>query len=190
MGIVRTTVRTDFTSTGGPGYSTFHFRDDADGGRQAAIQNAANALQAAYTLLRPGMPESTLMAGEGRWVDVDTEEVFETPVWTVRGAVAGTAQYLPPATTLVIGWRTGTAARSGRGRTFLSGYTEEHNTGNGSPTQPPVDQARALGASIVNFNDTLGNGAFVVYSPTYRIARDIVGSAVRPRWAVLRSRRD
>lgn len=190
MGTWRTTVRYTYGTLGGPGYSTFHFRDDADGGLEDAIQNAADALQAAYTLLRPSLPTTTAITGEGRWVDVNTDEVVETPVWTVNGTLSTTNGYLPPATTLVIGWRTATAARSGRGRTFLSGYTEDSNSATGSPTQPVLDGARAMAASIVSFNNTVGNGAFCIYSPTYGLSRDIQGAAVRNVWAVLRSRRD
>lgn len=191
MGTWRTTVRYDYGTTGGPGYSTFHFRDDGDGGLEDALENAGDALRAAYALIRPQLPPATRITGEGRWVDVFNDDVVTTPVWTDVGTLASPGDYLPPTTAVVIGWRTGTAARSGRGRTFLSGFAEASNAATGAPVQAVLDAARAMGQSLVNFNGTLGNGAFVVYSPTRGIARDITGMAVRGGlWASLRSRRD
>lgn len=189
MGVCRTTLQVVYPGNGGPGYCTFHFRDDADGDRQAALQVATDALETAFTNLRGGLLSNVQWGTDGRWVDVDTEEIIDTDGWSFVGTATGSLDTLPPATTLVVGWGTPSAARSARGRTFLSGFNESDSTA-GVPNAACLTRARALGTSIVNFNDTLGNGAFVVYSPTYRISRDITRSAVRPLWAVLRSRRD
>lgn len=189
MGVARISLQVAYPGTGGPGYCTFHFRDDGDGDRAAALQVATDALETAFTTLRGGYQSNIVWGTDGRWVDVDTEEIIDTDGWSLAGTSVGSVDILPPATTLVVGWGSSSASRSARGRTFLSGFNESDSI-NGVPSSAALGRARALGSSIVNFNGTLGNGAFVIYSPTYRVSRDITRSAVRPIWAVLRSRRD
>lgn len=189
VAVWRTTVQTDYPAVGGPGYSTFHYRDDADGGLEDALQGATDALIAAYTALAPTLPAAVLMGTEGRWVDVADDRIVDVDGASVRGGITQVQDPLPPATTLCVSWGTTTAARSGRGRTFLSGFGEPAST-DGAPTAACLAAARAMGASLVNFNGTVGNGAFVVYSRATGVSRDITRSAVRPIWAVLRSRRD
>lgn len=189
MGIARTTLQVIYPGTGGPGYCTFHFRDDGDGGRQAALQTATDALETAFLNLRGGYLSNVQWGTDGRWVDIQTDEIIDTDGWSFTGTATGSLDTLPGQCTLVVGWGSSSAARSARGRTFLSGFNESDST-NGVPNATCLGRARALGASIVSFNGTIGNGAFVVYSPTYGLSRDITRSAVRPIWASLRSRRD
>lgn len=189
MAVWRTTIQTDYPGTGGPGYSTFHYRDDADGGLEAALQAATDRLIAAYTLVRPVVPATVRMGTEGLWVEVDGDRFVDVDGSSVTGSLAQPGELLPPATTLVVSWGTASNSRSGRGRTFLSGFTTLSNAA-GVPTTAALTAVRAMGSNLVSFNETVGNGAFVVYSPTQQISRDITRSKVDPQWKVLRSRRD
>lgn len=189
MAVWRTTLQTDYPGTGGPGYSTFHYRDDADGGLEAALQNATDALMTAATLLRPQYPNTVRVGTEGLWTEVDGDRFVDVNGSSFVGSLGSGTDMLPPATALVIAWGTASTSRSGRGRTFLSAWPVGANVG-GAPDGDALAAARAMGASIVGFNGTVGNGAFVVYSPTQSISRDITRSKVDPQWKVLRSRRD
>lgn len=189
MGTWRTTVQTDYVAPGGPGFSTFHFRDDADGGLEDALQVATNALKTAYTAVAAGLPAAVLHGTEGRWVEVNTQEIVDVDGWSQRGLISSVQDALPGMTQLCVGWGTAVASKSGRGRTFLAGWGEPANQ-DGVPTAATLSAGRAFGAAIVDFNATIGNGSFGVYSPTYELMRDITRSAVKPKWASLRSRRD
>jgi len=188
MATWRTTVQTSYGTIGGPGFSTFHYRDDADGGLGAALALAGLALRDAYAELRAQLPNQTVMSWGGVWEDVGGDRTETSPVWTQAGTLTG-ASYLPPANQIVCGWRTASRSRSGRGRTFLGGWPASASV-DGTPTGSTLLAVQNFGLELVSFNETIGNGAFVVYSPTQEISRDITGSAVRDTFAVLRSRRD
>lgn len=188
MAVWRTVVRTDYPGTGGPGYNTFHFRDDADGGLNDALVAAQEALRAAYVEISAVMPLGRTFTHDGQWVDINDARIEVTPGW-LRASTASTSENLPPATTLCVGWRSGLASRSGRGRTFLSGFGEAQSEG-GVPNTAVMDAAAAFGQAIVDFSASFGNGAFVIHSPTTGLSRDITSTATRRQWAVLRSRRD
>lgn len=188
MGTWRTTVRTDYAAPGGPGYNTFHFRDDADGGLEDALQVAGDRLRLAYENLQTVMPSTTRWSWDGIWDEVREDRRVANTGWTIAGVTSAT-QLMPSATAIVVGWTTGTRSRSGRGRTFLSGLPQTAGT-DGTPAPAFLTQVGLFGEDITDFNQTVGNGAFCVFSPTQDLSRDITGSAVRDVFAVLRSRRD
>lgn len=188
MATWRMTVRTTYPGGGGPGYNVFHYRD-AGGDPTPVLQDAVDALQAAYTILRPSFPPSVTWSCDGRMLEVGGDTLIDLPDWSVSGSNAATTEPLPTSNQIVVGWRTSSNSRSGRGRTFLAGWTESSNV-TGIPNSTALDLCRAFAASIVSFNGGLDNGAFQVYSQTQEIGRDITSAAVRPVWAVLRSRRD
>lgn len=188
MAIWRTVVQTSYVAPGGPGYMTFHFRDA--GGTQVPddLAPALVALRDAFTAGRSIFPSNTRFSASGVWQEVDgTREVTGT-AWSVDGTNTS-GSVMPGNVSVVIGWRTLDRTRSGRGRTFLSGYLSSSSV-DGTPSPAVLTSAQAIAQGIVTFNSGLGDGAFVVYSRTQGIARDITGFAVRDVWASLRSRRD
>lgn len=119
-------------------------------------------------------------------VDIATGAVvdFQTIGETHSYAGNGTAEPLPPATQMLIEWKTNTVAggRRIRGRTFIGGLTEDHST-DGVPATVP--------AGIVQDEaDTLSAESMGIYSPTHHVAAGPTGALVWSQFAVLRSRRD
>jgi hypothetical protein len=90
----------------------------------------------------------------------------------------------------VVGWRTASATRAGRGRTFLGPIGSGALDSDGTIKSDTLDAVRTAAQDLVADSLGFGNGALVVYSPTHDIARDFTASAVRDQFAVLRSRRD
>lgn len=111
---------------------------------------------------------------------VDYQAISETHEYLGNG----TAEPLPPATQMLIEWKTTAVAgtRRLRGRTFLGGLTEDHNS-NGVPASTHADTVEALAASLSA--ESMG-----IYSPTHHIAAGPSATLVWNRFAVLRSRRD
>lgn len=189
MATWRTVVRTSYLPSGGPGYSTFHWRDPGLN-PQADVEEAAEALRQAYLLLAPSLPSSTSFFCDGRFVEVDGDRLLQAPTWTFTGTSAtGNLEPLPPANQICVTWRTDSNSRSGRGRTFLGGWTED-NSVSGLVGATARGRVVSMANSIVAYNGGADNGAFVVYSATQGIARDITGASVGNQWAILRSRRD
>lgn len=185
----RAVVRTSYQPSGGPGYSTFHWRDPGTP-VQPDAEEAGEALRQAYLLLAPSLPTTTAFFFDGRFVEVDGDGLVQVPTWTFTGtATTGSLEPLPPANQICITWRTGSNSRSGRGRTFLGGWTEDNNV-SGLVGATARGRVVSMVNSIVAYNNGVDNGAFAVYSPTQSIARDITGGSVSQQWAVLRSRRD
>ena len=188
MPTYRTTVRTLYAATGGPGYSTFYFRDEPEIAPGAGLQAATNALRDAFTALRTQLPTTTVMDTDGRFVEEGGDLLFNVTGWTVSGTLTGQAP-LPPASQLCVTWRTASNTRSGRGRTFLAGWGTGA-TVDGTPTGDVVNAGLAFAAEIIDFNASADNGAFGVWSRSQGVLRDITGRSITDQWAVLRSRRD
>lgn len=189
MPIWRTTLVQTYLAPGGPGYSTFHFRHDGiESDLVADLTSAQTALINALGDLASELPNTTTWQTSGTWQDVDGDREVTTGRATVTGS-AGAVAVLPSASALVLGWRTESRSRSGRGRTFLSGFMSAACV-DGTPSGTCLSKARAGAAELVAWNAGFANGAWVVYSPTDGLSRDITGSQVRDVFAVLRSRRD
>lgn len=185
----RAVVRTSYLPSGGPGYSTFHWRDPGTP-VQPDAEEAGEALRQAYLLLAPSLPPSTSVYFDGRFVEVDGDRLVTVPTWTFTGTLStGNLEPMPPANQVCITWRTESNSRSGRGRTFLAGWCED-NASSGLISATARGRVGAMVNSVVAYNNGVDNGAFSVYSPTQGIARDITGGTVSTGWAVLRSRRD
>lgn len=189
MAIWRTTLEQTYAAVGGPGFSTLHFRHDGiESDLAADLLAAQTAFAQALGKMQGQIQSTTRWRFSGVWQDVGGEAEVTTPNAVVQGTASGGGA-APSATALVLGWRTESRSRSGRGRTFLSGWPAGSST-DGTPADSILTAARACIADVINFNEDFANGAWCVYSPTDALARDITGGAVRDIWAVLRSRRD
>lgn len=113
----------------------------------------------------------------------------------VVGPGTDTAELLPYQSAALISWSTDTRGRSYRGRTYLTGFCEDHSSGRDLST----DLKNALG----EFADLIvGDGDFCVLSRyelnptpppssiprTLGIATPITGSTVHPLWRTQRRR--
>ena len=189
MATWRTTLVQTYRGSGGPGYSTLHFRHDGvESDLTSDLENAAEAFIEALSEMQQELTVDTTWAMSGVWQDVDGEREVVTARPQLSGPIVS-GPVLPSATCLVLGWRTENRSRSGRGRTFLSGFPSGACV-DGTPSGTLMTRSRAAVASLVAWNAGFANGSWAVYSPTSGLTRDITGGAVRDTFAVLRSRRD
>lgn len=189
MATYKASVGLSWTGAGSPGVNVWHFRCD-DQPLSTSVQEVVDALEAFYTAVK-----GSLAAG----VTVTMpEEVIEDPYgsptykavdgWSVTGS--GATGYAPLASAIVIGWRTTSATRSGRGRTFLSPLAGYCVDADGTPKSDVLAQVRGAAQTLVDTSDGWNQAAIGVYSLKQNLLRDIKSSAVRDTFAVLRSRRD
>jgi hypothetical protein len=189
MPILRFTVEHDYPLTGGPGINVFHYRTPTDAVDAAAIAIAADALEAFYSAAPARLHEDSTFTLREQVLDIQTSEVYAAVPWSVSGTATGA--YLPPSNQICLNWTTGNASRSGRGRTFMGPLPFSSNLdSDGTPSPTLLAAAATWVNSIVSFNAAGGNGAFVVWSSTQGVGRDITGGNGRDQFAVLRSRRD
>ena len=190
MSIVRVPVRMDFTQPGGPGYNVWHIRTADDNPETWELSGALDALEDFYQanagLYHAG---TTITIGEGMVRDpLGSPTYVDDDVRTLTGG-NGSA---PGSTMLavVVSWRTTSATRSGRGRTFLGPITSAVVSGDGTPSNLFITQARAAATALVAASTAANGWAIGVLSTKQGIFRDAVGSSVRDRYSFLSSRRD
>jgi hypothetical protein len=116
------------------------------------------------------------------------EPTFEAVDGFTLGPVAGTST-LAPVLQAVVGWRTTSATRSGRGRTFVGPLAVAASDADGTPAAGFLTALQNGAQAIVAHNDGVDTGAVGVWSPTQNLFRDITGFRIRDVFAVLRSRR-
>lgn len=190
MATFRATVNLSWAGQGSPGVNIWHFRSDDFVPGDESVQDYVTQLQTYYTAIKGIYAPGTVIS-MGSDVIADP---FGTPTyegvtgWSVTGT--GTVGYAPLASAIVVGWRTTSATRSGRGRTFLSPLAGYCVDADGSPKPDVMSQVRNASTALVNWSKAAGGGAFGVYSSADGVIRDFQSSAVRDTFAVLRSRRD
>jgi hypothetical protein len=143
-----------------------------------------------------------MTANIGQVVNVaDQTSVAPTFAQIVSGAAAAES---PQVLQVCIAWRTALAARRGMGRTFVGPLNTNVNQSDGTVAEAPLARIRNAAAALVTASTASGGWAWGVYglqSPMPdppppnpedqpRVLRDFTGSAVRDKFAVLRSRRD
>lgn len=191
MPIWRTTVETTHPNMPNAGINTWHFGDGDSGDSATALLGGSTILEAFYEdVLGPGIAPSAAITHDGVWVDVATGTEVQTSPWTLGTGTAGPT--LPPANTVCISWRTGTAQRSGVGRTFLGPVLDTQADDAGTPGTTGLALIRAAATTLVTSNT---NGfpdfpGFGVYSRQLGTIRQFQSGRVRDQYAVLRSRRD
>lgn len=193
MGVYRFRVQYTYPGGGGPGYSLFHFRTTVDGGTEldADLTAARDALSAFFGAIRSLWPSTMTVSGDTSWVNVVTqEEAGRTSAFSYPGTSTAT-NYLPIATALVLSHYTSSRTRSGRGRTFIGPLAGSVADSAGAPTLAARTTlvTEATARLLTPFTGA-GDGAFVVWSPTQQLARDVTQFRTGPKFAVLRSRRD
>lgn len=121
-------------------------------------------------------------------VDPGTGDLLGISAVTV-GSVqfTGSGDPLPPATTLLCGWRTGVyvGGREIRGRTNISRLAETTSDA-GAPNSAILADYQARITALLASN----NSTFVVYSRTQGQWAEVTQGYVGNKWAILRSRRD
>lgn len=192
MSIFRVPVYINYPGTGGPGMNVFHIRTigptDSDDSEQ--LHEGLDALESFYDAIKPYYPSGTLIVGGSDIIkDPLGDPTYEADYgWSVGGAASG--EMLPVYCAMVAGWRTTSATRSGRGRTFLGPFTETFNGSDGLPRDGDVISLRGHLATLLSASMGPSGWSLGVLSVKQGILRDVTGVSVRNRWSYLSSRRD
>lgn len=193
MAIFRVPARIEIAGLqGGPFMNVFNVRtigpsgDDAD-----QLGDALDALETFYTGFIARMPNTTTITlGEGMIKDpLGAPEYQEDDprVLVAGGVAAGTAT---PLLALVVSWRTASASRSGRGRTFCGPFNPSTVGSDGTPDNALVTSVSNAAAALVAASGGPNGWSLGVLSTKQALLRDVTGSTVRDRWSYLSSRRD
>lgn len=190
MPIYRMPVNISYPAPGSPGVNIWHVSTGSTATYEAAAVQMAN-VQDFYTAIRDFYPTNVTLSWDGIATDVQTGDQVAGAGWSLIGS--GGVAYLPLATALCVSWRTGTALRSGIGRTFLGPLSTGTMGTDGTPDTADLALARTASSALIaasiadRTEEGLGLG---VYSRTTQTLRPFVSARVRDQYAVLRSRRD
>lgn len=191
MPTYRTTITLDHPALGGTGTNTWHCRTTSDVvSDDPELAGLTGMLEDFYGNMEAVLAGSTVIRFNGEWTRVGgtgTIDNSQDP-WTVT--VGGAVDCMPPANSVVIGWRTSAAGRTAKGRTFLGPMDSGAAQGNGTVDDTILNAIRGNAAALIDASDSFANGAFGVFSVKDGVLRDFVSAAVRDQFAVLRSRRD
>jgi len=189
MAIIRVPVRIEFANAGGPGFNIHHFSTQP-GGQPGDLGEALDALQAFYTAIRGLYTTTTkIVIGEGMINDPGGNPTYvDDDSRTVTGTATRTET--PTMIALVVSWRTASATRSGRGRSFLGPVTGAALQTDGTPDSALLNTVRNAAQDFVADSQSANGWAHGVLSTKQGTFRETTGSTVRDRWSVLTSRRD
>jgi len=190
VAIFRCPVTITYPGGGSPGVNIWHV-DTGSLGAGPQIDQIMGNVQDFYTAIRTLLGQNTVLAFDGVAVDVATGLEVQATAWSVTGTL--NTAYLPQATAIVVGWRTGTTDRSGIGRTFLGPFHLGSLDADGSIAAASLSTLRAAVAALVAANQGEGDqdgSGLVVWSRRTQSARLITAGRIRDTFAVLRSRRD
>lgn len=188
MPTYRGVVRHDYPGNGGPGYNIWHVEVASEADAFSELPAATTRLRTFYNGVSSSFSSLSAFSFNAEWVDVQSDTFFDNEGWTLAGA-SGQDQIMPPATAVVVGWRTLSNSRSGRGRTFLGPLDRGAASPDGTPTPAVLANLQDAADTLLAAN-TVEAAQFVVWSPTQQIARPFASARVSDQFAVLRSRRD
>jgi hypothetical protein len=176
----------------------FHVRTVNDAGDVLGEPEMEAALTALHTFLGPcyrscGVNGLAWTSGAGV-VDVVSQEMYDFTTRTETNSVADGAA--PPALAIVVGWKTSSGTRRGRGRTFLGPVRSGTIQSDGTVSTTILGDLNAAATTLVNASLVDNGWAVGVYGqenagdPGGHVLRDFQGHKIRDVFAVLRSRRD
>lgn len=190
MATFRLTVVHSYAPAGGPGINTFHFRTGGGIGSNIGLVDFVESLRVFYAAIASIYPTASSLRMQPQAVDVATDEIVVVPTWLVQGTSNATGGYLPTISQICLNWRTSSATRSGRGRTFLGPLSTGTAESNGTPTLVAATTITNAAQALIAASSEGEDGSPVVYSTQQGLARDITAGYVRDQFASLRSRRD
>lgn len=191
MTIFRVPVAITYPGSGGPGRNVFHVRtigpnqDDSE-----QLGEALDALQTFYETIKQYYPSgTTIRMGEGMIRDpLGNPEYEEDNVKTVVSG--GSGGHLSPLLCACVSWRTTSASRSGRGRTFIGPFNVQAQDSDGTITASYLNLLRNAAATLVSASTGPSGWSLGVLSVKQGLLRDFTGSSVKDQFAYLSSRRD
>lgn len=192
MAIFRVPVRIDHSQPGTPAYNVWAVRTiGPSGDDEDQLRDAVDSLADFYTSLRTTyITGATITIGEGMIKDpLGSPEYVDDYRKTILSSGAG--GQLPAMLSIVIGWRTSSATRSGRGRTFLGPFQANVNQStNGTIDESILSTVRGATTGLLNDSTGPSGWSLGVLSTKQRLLRDFTGFTIKDRWSYLSSRRD
>lgn len=185
------TVTLNNSDLGGTGTNSWSLRTEDPGALDVAnLNNLSELIETFYTDHSGTYSTDTSIRFDGLFNGLGDDEgqLVEGDTWTVDGVSGG--ESLPPANCIVVGWRTDSGGRNGRGRTFLGPVHINALDSNGTIEPSFLSTIRSTANDLVSASTAIGNGAVGVYSKQENVFRDFTSTATRDTFAVLRSRRD
>lgn len=174
-------------AAGGPFMNIWHV--SADG--TLNLEEAVDAIGNFYDGIAGYIPANcTAALGEGIIADPYGSPTYVDDI--PRPVTFGGAgdQSLSTLLAVTVSWRTSSATRSGRGRTFVGPLVNNAGQGDGTPSAAFMTVVRAAAAALVADSGSLNGWEAGVFSQKESTFRPFTGSSVRDRWSYLSSRRD
>lgn len=189
MPTIRVPVRIDYVGVGAPGYNVWHVRTATGAGGE--LEGALDALETFYTGIASVYPSTaSVRIGESMINDPLGSPSYEPDDLRVV-AGGGNAFLTPQMLAIVISWRTTSATRSGRGRTFIGPLTvASEDSGDGTPTAAVITPIRNFATALVAASNLAAGWSFGVLSKKDAVIRDFTAAKVNDRWSYLSTRRD
>lgn len=173
---------------GGTGTNTWHIRTAE--APLPAMNQLMEYVRTFYETVDADYAQGTAIKFDGEVIGVgpDEGESMQGDVWQVDGT--GNPKALPPSQCVVIGWRTNSGGRQGRGRTFCGPLCEATCENDGTPTPASLQAFREAADALVASSQEALDGALGVWSREGQVFRDFTSAVVHDQYGSLRSRRD
>lgn len=191
MPVYRVPVSLSYAGPGSPGVNVLHIRTagvplEGDTERE----NAMVAIRNFYASTSLLYHASTVIRFPTELVDVEDNEIVSVAARNeISGAGTATVM-LPPASCICVSWKSSSATRAGRGRTFLGGLSSTVLDANGGIRSQNRTSTLAAAQALIDASTSAEGWSLAVYSRTQQVARDVVGATIGTQFASLRSRRD
>lgn len=156
----------------------------------AEVDELSSIIEEFYTAYADFAPTQTQFefTGEVTSMGADPQTDAACTPWTVDGEQG--VDSLPPANAVCVTWRTPSATRSGRGRTFLSPVAVNRVQSDGTILTTELGELRTAALFLVSSQAGSAAGRIGVWSPLTETFRSLSGATISDKFAVLRSRRD
>lgn len=191
MSLYRVTNRIVSPTAGGECINVLHIRTVAtDDGPDDNIEEAMDAMRTTYDNISNAMARNAVTTvGETVIRDPYGAPTYSDVSPRIARASDEGAQ-APPHLAIVVGLRTSSATRRGRGRVFLGPLNSlAVESEDGTIRTDRLQAVRSAWEDFVADSQAANGWALAVYSTLDKVARDVTSVSVRDSLAVMRSRR-
>lgn len=190
MPIFRYDVNLTWNGLGAPGVNVWHIRTTGIDPAASDLADAVTALTSFYEdICEIGCcPAGWTAAGASQAINVEDSSIVPLTSWTRTSAQSATDFSAP--SMVVVGLRTNTATRAGRGRKFIGPLSVEAMGSDGTVENAMLSSIRTAAATLAAASGGVNDWAIGVYSASTNVLRDVTAMPVRDTIATLRSRRD
>lgn len=203
MAIFRVPIHLTYPGAGSPGANIWHIRtiDTVPAQELTQANNLIGYIRNFYFGCAGLFP-----TGMTCTLGTVSEELTAREIVPTMNPLSGTGtSSAPQLLAICVTWKTGVAARRGRGRTFVGPLAFSAMEANGTPTSTALSTVNMAADTLISSSTGGANGAIGVWgyanpkpygkenprNPSDpKVFRDVVGRATRDLFASLRSRRD